>query len=252
MLKPCADGNADSRGAAGPARSGMRAPASRRRRGVPHRPLSVGQGGLRRDDSRRARGFRLDRPRSESRNSIKKRFQFNGEKIFWNQMTAIAILTIAGVLLIFAETLAMCGAFFAAGALAFAGAAAAAFFEFGAWALAGVGAAFLLSCALALVFWSKIVPNTRFSREIYLKSSESGKSPARDHRGARRARGIGQDPPLPVGGRRSGRRVVRRLVRRRALRGWRKSLRGVLLAVRPQSQKNPEEFMNMSIMTIVR
>lgn len=92
-------------------------------------------------------------------------------------MTAIAILTIAGVLLIFAETLAMCGAFFAAGALAFAGAAAAAFFEFGAWASAGVGAAFLLSCALALAFWSKIIPKTRFSREIYLKSSESGKSP---------------------------------------------------------------------------
>ena len=44
-------------------------------------------------------------------------------------MTAIAILTIAGVLLIFAETLAMCGAFFAAGALAFAGAAAAAFLQ---------------------------------------------------------------------------------------------------------------------------
>lgn len=114
-------------------------------------------------------------------------------------MTAIAILTIAGVLLIFAETLAMCGAFFAAGALAFAGAAAAAFFEFGAWALAGVGAAFLLSCALALVFWSKIIPKTRFSREIYLKSSESGKSPARDTAGLVGREGLAKTPLCPSG-----------------------------------------------------
>ena len=72
-------------------------------------------------------------------------------------------------------------------------------FEFGAWASAGVGAAFLLSCALALVFWSKIIPNTRFSREIYLKSSDSGKSPARDTAGLVGREGLAKTPLCPSG-----------------------------------------------------
>lgn len=114
-------------------------------------------------------------------------------------MTAVAILIIVGAILIFAETLVMWGVFFAAGALAFAGAAAVAFFDFGAWASAGAGAAFLLSCALALLFWSRVIPKTRISGEIYLKSSESGRSPARAAEGLAGREGTAKTPLCPSG-----------------------------------------------------
>ena len=95
-------------------------------------------------------------------------------------MTIIAVLIAIGALLIFAETLLMMGVLFAIAVCMFAVAAAVAFSKFGALSAMGVGGAFIAVCVFAMLVWSKVIPKTKFAKEIYLKNPTDSKAPSQN------------------------------------------------------------------------
>lgn len=95
-------------------------------------------------------------------------------------MTIIAVLIAIGSLLIFAETLLMMGVLFAIAVCMFAVAGAVAFSKFGALSAMGVGGAFIAVCVFAMLVWSKVIPKTKFAKEIYLKNPTDSKAPSQN------------------------------------------------------------------------
>lgn len=114
-------------------------------------------------------------------------------------MTVIAVLIIAGFLLIFAETILMWGVLFAAGAIAFAVAAALAFFNSGIALALAVAFFFVLACTLAMLLWSKIIPKTKLAKDIYLQTASDGKSPSQNLEALVNREGLAKTPLVPSG-----------------------------------------------------
>lgn len=140
-------------------------------------------------------------------------------------MTIIAVLIAIGSLLIFAETLLMMGVLFAIAVCMFAVAAAVAFSKFGALSAMGVGGAFIAVCVFAMLVWSKVIPKTKFAKEIYLKKSDRFQSAFPKCFVVCRAGGDCENAPMPVRNCGNRRALLRRLLRRRPLPSRRKSLR---------------------------
>lgn len=44
----------------------------------------------------------------------------------------------------------------------------------------GVGGAFIAVCVFAMLVWSKVIPKTKFAKEIYLKNPTDSKAPSQN------------------------------------------------------------------------